>query len=146
MNTRCDFYIMDHDRSLIWIGSNFKNGDYTEIPTKILVQGDQISFEEEVISFLEEEGGIISSEGHKWPWHWNDSQLTDYTYIFHVCSGKVLVCKLGGRPMNPIKLLQGMDELGADVGVGLIRFPIMRENKIREESLEENGSKLTEVI
>lgn len=129
MGTRCDFYVMDHDGLMEWLGSSFNCGSPFTIPTRLLVLGDRILFEEEVISHLRDTNGVIKDDGKEWPWLWSDSRMTDYTYIFHVCSGKVLVCKDGSRPVDPVKLLQGMDMIGADVGIGEIKFPAMRENK-----------------
>jgi len=126
MNTKCDFYVMGHDGSMEWIGSSFKNGDINEIDLKILVQGDKTLFEEAVIDFVKENNGFIKEDINGiWPWFWSDSRMTDYTYMFHVCTGRVLVCESGGRVMDPIKLLQGMDKIGADVGMGIVVFPKM---------------------
>jgi hypothetical protein len=93
-------------------------------------------------------GGEIKYEGGKWPWPWADSRLTDYSYIFHVCTGKVLMSASGGRLVDPIKVIQGMDMIGADVGIGLIKFPTMRDASAEEteEMIKRYGLQPTEAV
>jgi hypothetical protein len=149
MGTRSDFYIMDHDGSLEWIGSGAYDGFPFSIPTELLLHVNRTTFEEDVVEHLKETNGIINEKRKRnWPWPWADSRMTDYSYILHVCTGKVLMCRFGGRLMDPIKIIQGMDEIGADVGIGTIKFPIMREDaeKRTEEILKIYGPKFAEVI
>lgn len=153
MGTRGDFYIMDHDGSMEWLGSVSQDGGIFNIPTDVLISGDQTMYEEKVEEYLRNrfKNGIIKSIDSGWPWPWADSRLTDYTYIFHVCTSKVLVCIAGGRPMDAIKLVQGMDELGADVGMGKIKFPVMLKDALKstEETVklvEGYGQESTEAV
>lgn len=151
MGTRADFYVMDHDGSLEWLGSVTQDGGIVHIPAEILISGNETMFEESVEDFITTRGekGILKSIQESWPWLWADSRLTDYSYIFQACTGKVLVCMFGGRLMDAIKLYQGMDQLGADVGIGIIKFPMMRNEdalKMQEEVMEKYGSKSTETV
>lgn len=148
MGTRSDFYIMDHDGSMEWIGSGFKDGSPVRLPISLIIQTNKLMFEEAVFDYLHKNNGIVKFDGKGWEWPWADSRMTDYTYIFHICTGKVLMCKAGSRPVDALKILQGMDMIGADVGIGTIKFPVMRKEAIEttEELLEDYGPKFTEVI
>jgi len=154
MGTRADFYVMDHDGSLEWLGSVSQDGGYLDIPTDILISGDRIMFEEVVEDYIKSRGkrGILKSIEEGWPWPWADSRLTDYSYIMNLCKGQVLMSMFGGRLMDPIKLIQGMDQIGADVGMGIIKFPMMRNEdalKLQEETMrivESYGSESTETV
>lgn len=149
MGTRSDFYTMNHDGKLMWLGSNFKDGGPERIPLSILIQANQIMFEEEVYAYLAANGGVIRfNPGGKWPWPWEDSKLTDYTYIFNVCTGKVLMSEAGSRLVDPIKILQGQDMIGADVGFGLPFFPRMRnaDQELAKKWTEDYGQKSTTTV
>lgn len=152
MGTRADFYIMGHDKSMKWIGSLGKGGNPGDIPVEILLETNETMFEELVHEFLEKEmAGVPWDYGVKFPWAWADSRLTDYSYILHICTGKVYVSKNGKRLMDPIKLIQGIDEIGADCGIGEVNFPIMNEEakQISEEIMEivnQYGSESTETL
>jgi hypothetical protein len=144
---------MDHDGSLEWIGSGANDGSPFSMPIKLLLHVNRTAFEEDVVEYLEEFNGIINinKRNKNWPWPWSDSRMTDYSYILHVCTGKVLMCRFGGRLMDPIKLIQGMDEIGADVGIGTIEFPVMDEALLHQtqttmELVAKYGSKPTEVV
>lgn len=141
--SRADFYIMDHDKSMRWVGSLSKNGDPYNIPFEILGETSEIMFEDKVDKFLETQthGIPYGDRFSKWPWQWEDSRMTEYSYIYHLCTGKVYVSRLGGRLMDPIKLIQGMDEIGADLGMGIIKFP-----KMIPDQVEGNGLKSAETV
>ena len=141
MRYPCDFYIMGHDGKLEWIGSSKYNGDIISIPIPLLLQTNQAIFISEVEEFLYKNEGFSKYEGKCWPWSWEDSRGTNYTYIYRECTGKVYMSIEGGRLLDPIKILQGMDEIGADVGFGLIEFP-----KMIKEKTKEYGSKPAMVI
>ena len=140
MGTRGDFYVMDHDGSMEWLGSVIRDGGIYNIPADILISGDKIMYEEKVEEYLKFrfDAGIIKSIYQGWPWPWVDSRMTDYSYIFDVCKGQVLVSIAGGRLLDSIKLVQGMDEIGADVGAGNPKFPMMMK--------EDYGQDLTEAV
>lgn len=145
---RSDFYVMKHDESLVWEGSAFKNGGLHTTPLNILIQANRTMFEEAVLDYLREVSSANKYNGDAWPWPWSDSRMTDYTYIFHECMGKVLMSQEGGRLVDPIKIIQGMDMIGADVGIGLIKFPIMRKDVVEqtEEFIKQYGLQSTKTV
>jgi len=148
MGTRSDFYVMNHDGSMEWLGSAFKDGGPQHMPTSMLLKSNRVTFEESVFDYLKEHDSVCKFNGQGWPWPWDDSQLTDYTYIFHVCSGKVLMSEAGGRLVDPIEILRGMDMIGADVGIGQITFPLMRDRAeiLKREIEKEYGSQPAEAL
>jgi len=123
MGIRADFYIDTHKPK--WIGSLDKDGDPWNIPCKILVQNNVVLYEEYVIEFLTSKGGYIKSNGDKWPWPWEDSNLTDYSYFFN--SFYYIVCAYSMHDkmlFNPLKIMQGEDLKTARVATS-IKFPLM---------------------
>jgi hypothetical protein len=78
---RADFYTLDEDRGMVWLGSVTKFGDPSMVPAEILIQNGLQNFEFELDDYLEcHPYGVKASEG--WPWEWEDSQMTDYAYLF----------------------------------------------------------------
>jgi len=145
--TKADFYIMDHDGSLEWLGSIPHDGYPDGINLKILIQNTKIMFEEMVLDFLKEDG-IIKDNGDPWPWLWSDSRMTDYSYIFDTGQGKVFMTNFASNLVDPIKILQGEDMIGADVGIGRPKFPIMRDasKEETEELIKRYGLQPTEAV
>lgn len=150
MNT-ADFYTMDHDGSLEWLGSVFNNGSINQIPLELLIVADLTSWEENVNQYVYNrfQNGILKDNGDHWPWDWDDSKLTEYVYIYDVCKSNVIMIYRGSRAVDPIKLLQGMDMIGADNGMGIIDLPLMRdrEKELAKEMTEEYyGSKPAKAV
>jgi hypothetical protein len=143
MSTKADFYILDGD-NIQWLGSLYRGGDPESIPTDILIQVSRVMFEEMLFEHLEENDGITD----EWPWMWADGRATDYSYFYHTGKGKVLMSVNGSRLVDPIEILQGMDMIGADVGLGTIRFPIMFSSTINktEELVSKYGHKSAEAL
>lgn len=86
MGTRADFYICrdksDSNKKLRWLGSMAFDGDPQSIPSLIIKSTDGKKFIQRVNRFLGSiEDGSTREAG--WPWPWDDSGLTDYTYIFY---------------------------------------------------------------
>jgi len=111
MGTRADFYI--GIRKPEWIGSITQDGHPWNIACKILIQVNKTMYEENVNEFLEMKNGIIhfrQGKNDKWPWSWEDSQLTDYSYFFSEQYGKVYAYSMREKIMfNPLKVMQGED-------------------------------------
>jgi len=143
MSTKADFYILDGD-NIKWLGSLYKGSDPESIPTDILIQVNRVMFEEMLFEHLEANNGATD----EWPWMWSDSRVTDYSYFYHTGRGKVLMSVSGSRLVDPIEILQGMDMIGADVGIGKIKFPIMLPSSLNktEELVEKHGPKSSEVV
>ena len=141
--TKADFYIIDGD-NIEWMGSLTNSGEPENFPLEILIQVNRIMFVEMLYEYLEKNDG----EMVEWPWMWSDSRMTDYSYLFHTGMGKVLMSVQGGRLVDPIKIRQGMDLIGADVGMGKIDFPIMRAQSINKtrEILNLYGQQSSKII
>jgi hypothetical protein len=108
MGTRADFYV--GVREPRWIGSISQDGHPWHIPCKVLIQVNKTMYEETVIDFLKLKNGIIPSEGDKWPWPWEDSQLTDYSYFFANQPGAVYAYSMQDKIMfYPLRIMQGED-------------------------------------
>jgi len=123
MGTRADFYV--GIRKPIWIGSLYKDGFPWNIPSEIFLQTNATMYEEEVVDFLTLNDGIIRSNGDTWPWPWEDSQLTDYSYLFSNQSGIVYAYSMVEKfTFNPLKIVQGEDLNQARVLIP-IKFPNM---------------------
>ena len=143
MSTNADFYILDED-SIKWLGSLYRGGDPENIPTDILIQVSRVMFEEMLFDHLESNDGVTD----EWPWMWSDSRATDYSYFYHTEQGKILMSVSGSRLVDPIKILQGMDMIGADVGIGLIKFPVILPSSLNktEELIKLYGPKFTATL
>jgi len=124
MGTRADFYIGIRDPK--WIGSISKDGFPWNIPCKILIQNNSVIYEELIVNYLAMKDGIIPSVGHTWPWPWEDSQLTDYSYYFANQSGEVYAYSMEAKIMfSPLKIMQGEDLYRAQALMSLPNFPKM---------------------
>jgi hypothetical protein len=132
MRNNCDFYTMDKEGNLEWIGSLFTDGSPFDLGVDLWFHVNKDQFINRVYDILavRMEDTALRELDEEWPWHWQDSQMTDYTYIFDECMGKVYMCELGGRLLDPVKIIQGMDVIGADIGYGKVKFPNMLENKL----------------
>jgi hypothetical protein len=117
---------MDLNREMEWKGSLLKNGSPLDLPVEILFQLNKEQFIEKVLDHISSQiyDGVIP-EADGWPWSWEDSQMTDYSYIFDERKDKVYMVICGGRLLDPIKIIQGIDIIGADIGYGKVDFPKM---------------------
>lgn len=93
MGTRADFYVGEEIR---YLGSISWDGN--DIPDSILKAETMEEFEEEVLKFLNSrDDGTIASK-HGWPWPWQTSESTDFTYLF--IRGMVWTSRYGGPFTN----------------------------------------------
>jgi hypothetical protein len=79
MGTRADFYIGNGEKAK-WLGSIGWDGSPSNIPPSIKLATKPKQFEDEVISFIKISQGTLPEMG--WPWPWNNSSTTDYSYLF----------------------------------------------------------------
>ena len=128
---RGDFYIGQGPESN-WIGSIEREAFPQNIPLDILICINPIMYEELVVEFITEMNGIIKTNGQGWPWPWEDSTLTDYSYIFELAVDKVLASRYGGDLFDPIVIVQGEDMNNAYTGFG----PPVFRNMIMGDSEE----------
>jgi len=91
MGTRADFYV-GRGESAVWLGSTAMDGNIDSQSEEILLAKTQDDFVRAVTGEIEErDDGTKPSDG--WPWPWETSNLTDYSYAFD--DGKVYVCCFG---------------------------------------------------
>lgn len=136
MSSKADFYC-DQE----YIGSVKRNGEIWNVPYDVVMQINKTMFIEEVIKFIEKENGV-----EYWPWNWEDSKMTDYTYIFDTNHEKVYFCIEGGILYDPAKIKQGYTLEESCVFLDEYKFPKMidENNKRFKEIID--GSTLTPVI
>jgi len=146
MGTRADFYI-DRNNKIEWIGSLYKDGHPWNIPTDILIQINPVMFEELTIDFLESQNSSIRKNGDAWPWPWEDSLMTDYSYIFKM--NKVFAYSPEIKCLfDPLQIVQGEDLEWASFQYSFVHFPTMLKRAVisTEELLNQYGYQFTEVI
>ncbi len=82
MGTRADFYFGIGERAE-WLGSvGWDGNEWSEAGTPLLLAKDEGSFRQEVETILSTRGDATRPE-EGWPWPWDDSRLTDYSYCYH---------------------------------------------------------------
>jgi hypothetical protein len=78
MGTRADFYV-GQGKDAEWIGSIGWDGYPDGVADEVLQAVDADSFRAAVASFFASRSDVTLPE-HGWPWPWNDSGTTDYSY------------------------------------------------------------------
>jgi len=78
MGTRADFYV-GQGKDAEWLGSIGWDGYPDGIAADVLQAVDADSFRAAVTSFFNSRSDVTLPE-HGWPWPWNDSGTTDYSY------------------------------------------------------------------
>ena len=139
MGSRADFYIGIKEPK--WIGSINQDGHPWHIPCKLLVQISSTMYEEITVEFLMARAGYIESHGDEWPWPWEDSRMTDYSYIFKRDMDRVIAYSMTDRELfDPLKIKQGEDMFEASIPF-IIKFPLMYKQAKRttEELLGKYG-------
>ena len=118
MGTRADFYI-GRGKTAEWIGSIAHDGCPSDIAPAVLTATTEDTFRSEVSTFLKErEDRTLPSDG--WPWPWNNSQLTDYSYALD--GGSVHGSRFGHGWFNPQLLMRDQQECFTD---DKVEFPDM---------------------
>ena len=118
MGTRADFYI-GRGKGAEWIGSIAWDGYPDGIAPAVLAATTEDTFRSEVSTFLSlRKDGIVPSDG--WPWPWNNSQLTDYSYALD--GGKVYRTPFGHGWVDPQILMCDQED---DFTVEKVDFPDM---------------------
>ena len=80
MGTRADFYI-GIDRNAEWLGSIAWDGYPDGIPDEILTAATEADFRNGVRLLLLGRDDATTPE-HGWPWPWESSRLTDFSYAW----------------------------------------------------------------
>jgi hypothetical protein len=121
MGTRADFYI-DNMGDMTWLASMFKDGMPWHIPTVVLAQVNPTMFSEKLFDFLDECNTDYVDT--KWPWPWEDSRLTDYSYMMDCERGKVVGYSMQEKMIfNPLKVSVGEDLNSAKIANAIPNFP-----------------------
>lgn len=93
MGTRADFYV-GRGPEAEWLGSIGYDGYPGGIGKEVLESTSEEGFRAAVAKFFAEcDHHTEPSQG--WPWPWNDSHLTDYSYAF---DGNEVWCSSFGKP------------------------------------------------
>lgn len=97
MGTRADFYV-GRGVDAEWLGSYAWDGHPDSLSHSIVTATAEQAFRDAVFDELVgRDDGTIPEQG--WPWPWNDSHTTDYTYAFD--DGKVWGSNFGGDWFDP---------------------------------------------
>jgi hypothetical protein len=91
MGSKADFY-MGRGVNAEWLGSLAWDGLPAGLPSELLVITSEVDFRTQVTQLLDVRGdGIPAIQG--WPWPWDTSHGTKYTYAFD--NGLVYACCYG---------------------------------------------------
>jgi len=122
---KADFYIGQGPEAN-WIGSVTYDGYPESIPLEILICTNPTLFEELVVEFIESKNGIVKTNGQRWPWLWQDSRMTDFSYFFDSTWNDVVMSSYQGSELfDPIKFIQEGSISEANLGFGIPHFPKM---------------------
>jgi hypothetical protein len=119
MGSRADFYI-DNGGDMTWLGSMFKDGHPWNIPIVLLAQVNPTMFTEQLYEYFD----TVEHVDHKWPWPWEDSRMTDYSYILDCERGQVVAFTMQEKMIfDPLKVGVGEDLNSAKVANAIPNFP-----------------------
>ena len=99
MGTRADFYIKKNQQ-LEWLGSIAWDGMPDSIDKKVLKAKTEDEYLSSLKQFLSKRKDTTYPK-YGWPWPWEDSNITDYAYIYD--NGKVMASHFGSILFNPLK-------------------------------------------
>lgn len=80
MGTRADFYVKNID-GLEWLGSIAWDGYPGGIDRPVLAATTEPEFRTALTAFFDGRDDVTLPE-RGWPWPWNDSNTSDYGYVF----------------------------------------------------------------
>ena len=120
--TKADFYV-GCGKSALWLGSIMKDGMPDKIAEDIIFSINEAQYERRVKTMLVKKiNSILPGDG--WPWLWDDSKMTDFSYFFF--NDRVHASFMGGILFDPISISFGEDLKTAYVGYVVPEFPNMR--------------------
>lgn len=96
MGTRADYYIKRKNGKLEWMGSTGWDGypDNSEY-SKLLQCVSLAQFQQELSELSKRDDFTSPSDG--WPWPWDTSKTTDYSYIFDCNTRQVYISNYGSK-------------------------------------------------
>lgn len=121
MGTRADFYI-GRGESSEWVGSIAWDGYIEGIWQPLLESSSDDEFTANVSTFFASRDDVTTPE-QGWPWPWNTSHTTDYSYAFD--NGQVWVSCFGCPWFTPDKEPEDLEEVEGDAPI----FPDMSGKK-----------------
>jgi len=117
--TRADFYV-GRGKTAEWCGSIAWDGFPGCISSAVLEAKSEPDYRDALASFLQRDDATLPADG--WPWPWDDSGPTDYSYAFN--DGKVWATCYGQGWFDPLQ------DQPADVArVADAEFPDMSQRK-----------------
>lgn len=99
MGTRADFYV-GNGKEAKWLGSIAWDGYPDGIADDVLAAKTEQEFTAALESFFSKRDDVTLPE-YGWPWPWNDSNTTDYSYAFF--AGGVKASPFGGNWYEPAR-------------------------------------------
>ena len=127
MGTRADFYVGRGEQAE-WIGSIGWDGYPNDGTVALCKATTEAEFRAAVTEFFETEhkdDTTLPADG--WPWPWNNSQTTDYSYAFD--GGKVWVSNFGHPWYDPFETNENDEEVQIPDRTAKVAFPDMTERK-----------------
>jgi hypothetical protein len=119
MGTRADFYI-DNKGDMTWMGSIYNDGEPWHMPITLLAQINPVMFAEQLSEFLEK----IRHTDQMWPWTWEDSRSTDYSYILDCERGRVVGFSSSDKMIfDPLRVTVGEDLNSSKIANAIPNFP-----------------------
>ena len=120
MGTRADFYV-GKGKDAEWLGSIAWDGHPESIPDTLRCATTEALFRAQVAKFFAGRDDVTTPD-MGWPWPWEDSRLTDYSYAF--ADGSVSASAFGNQWFDA----EG-PEPEDDTGPKLDTFPDMSARK-----------------
>lgn len=127
MGTRADFYVRNEhtEPKMEWIGSIGWDGYPSGIDDAVLQSTTEEDYRANLKTFfLTRDDLSLPAEG--WPWPWDDSRTTDYSYVFE--NGKVMASCFGFQLFDPL-IGESEDESDKEPSKMENYFPDMTELK-----------------
>jgi hypothetical protein len=93
MGTRADFYVRSKTGTVTWKGSIAWDGN--TIPSYVSGAGNSGAFCHALYKWFKHDHDDATTPKQGWPWPWETSELTDYSYIFDEKTNTVKTYKWG---------------------------------------------------
>jgi hypothetical protein len=121
--TKADFYT-GYEKMAEWLGSIYRDGMPDRIGEDIIFSVTIAQYERRVKTMLvKKKDSVLPGDG--WPWLWDDSRMTDFSYFFF--NEKVYASFMGGVLFDPILIKAGEDLNSSFIGFDPPEFPNMRK-------------------
>ena len=132
MGTRADFYV-GRGLGAKWLGSIAWDG--YEVSDEILKAKTEADFNTALAAFLGGRGDATYPK-NGWPWPWEDSNTTDYSYAFD--DGRTWITSFGHGWFKTFKALNAAAEKSGGNGPKVV-FPNMKTDKYAKPNDPRSG-------